>query len=319
MSLYDRDYMRPVKTGPGETIRRTFARATAVHWAVGGLALAGVLQYAATLDGHEGFIRENLCLTLDGLRSGKVPKLWEFLTYALIHGGFFHLFFNALGLWFLGRGVAEEHGAKKFWQVLGAGVVAGGLAWAVIWSLPLIGGHAPAQEALAGISAGVFALMAYYMADKLREEFRLLVFLVIPVTLEGAWILGVTAALSVGGLFLTEIPMATGWWRTLIPDTMCHSAHLAGLTLGFAWRVIELRIPHWRADRRRPKFSVISKDAVATAPRDRKFAFPAARPAGRDLRGEVDRILDKINASGFGALTPEERSTLEKARETLRR
>jgi len=38
-----------------------------------------------------------------------------------------------------------------------------------------------------------------------------------------------------------------------------------------------------------------------------------------DFRHEVDRILDKINASGFGSLTEEERTTLHKARSLLRK
>ena len=35
------------------------------------------------------------------------------------------------------------------------------------------------------------------------------------------------------------------------------------------------------------------------------------------MQEEVDRILDKINASGFGSLTEEEKLTLEKAKGLL--
>jgi hypothetical protein len=38
-----------------------------------------------------------------------------------------------------------------------------------------------------------------------------------------------------------------------------------------------------------------------------------------DLRVEVDRILDKINSEGFGALTPEEKRLLDEARDLLSR
>jgi hypothetical protein len=37
------------------------------------------------------------------------------------------------------------------------------------------------------------------------------------------------------------------------------------------------------------------------------------------LRAEVDRILDKINSKGFGALTSEEKKTLDEARDLLSR
>lgn len=325
MGLHDRDYMRPDRHGFLEKLRRAFALTTAAHWAVGGLTAAGVIQFALTLGGHGAFIREEFALTLDGVRAGKV---WELFTYALVHGDFWHLFFNAIGLWFLGRGVYEERGAKKFWKLFAAGILAGALAWAAVWSLPVAAdaeviARLRHSETLVGASAGVFALMAYYMADKLREEFRILVFLIIPVTLEGYWILGITAALSLGGLFLTEIPMATGWWPipSFLRDTMCHSAHLAGLALGFGWRFAEMKLPELRAARTRKAFTVLDKNAVQPPPKkaaDRVVVTPA-KPLPGDLRGEVDRILDKINAKGFGALTPEEREILEKARETLSR
>jgi hypothetical protein len=38
-----------------------------------------------------------------------------------------------------------------------------------------------------------------------------------------------------------------------------------------------------------------------------------------DLRAEVDRILDKINSQGFGALTNEEKRLLDEARDLLSR
>jgi hypothetical protein len=37
------------------------------------------------------------------------------------------------------------------------------------------------------------------------------------------------------------------------------------------------------------------------------------------LRAEVDRILDKINSEGFGALTEDEKRRLDEARDLLSR
>jgi hypothetical protein len=39
----------------------------------------------------------------------------------------------------------------------------------------------------------------------------------------------------------------------------------------------------------------------------------------KDLRTEVDRILDKINSEGFGALTKEEKLLLDEAHDLLSR
>ncbi|MGA3007777.1 MAG: DUF6576 domain-containing protein, partial [Opitutaceae bacterium] len=38
-----------------------------------------------------------------------------------------------------------------------------------------------------------------------------------------------------------------------------------------------------------------------------------------DLRAEVDRILDKINSAGFGALTADEKQILDEAKDLLSR
>ena len=54
-----------------------------------------------------------------------------------------------------------------------------------------------------------------------------------------------------------------------------------------------------------------------------KSAAPAAYQVNvgspGDLRAEVDRILDKINSQGFGALTAEEKRMLDEAKDLLSR
>jgi hypothetical protein len=54
-----------------------------------------------------------------------------------------------------------------------------------------------------------------------------------------------------------------------------------------------------------------------------KPAAPAAYQVNlgsrEDLRAEVDRILDKINSQGFGALTADEKRLLDEAKDLLSR
>ena len=45
----------------------------------------------------------------------------------------------------------------------------------------------------------------------------------------------------------------------------------------------------------------------------------ATPPTRDELRAEVDRILDKINSQGFGALTDEEKRRLDEAKDLLSR
>ena len=79
---------------------------------------------------------------------------------------------------------------------------------------------------------------------------------------------------------------------------------------------------------RRLKYGeVLASSPAIELPRWLRKTPRAARPPGYrvnlsnrdDLRAEVDRILDKINSAGFGALTPDERQILDEAKDLLSR
>ena len=48
-------------------------------------------------------------------------------------------------------------------------------------------------------------------------------------------------------------------------------------------------------------------------------SFKVNLTAREDLKAEVDRILDKINSKGFQSLSPDEKRTLDEARNLLNR
>ena len=55
--------------------------------------------------------------------------LWQLVTYLFLHGGFFHILFNMLGLWFFGKDLEDIWGTRRFLQFyffcgIGAGVIA---------------------------------------------------------------------------------------------------------------------------------------------------------------------------------------------------
>ena len=93
------------------------------------------------------------------------------------------------------------------------------------------------------------------------------------------------------------------------------------------WGALHLRSPGWDAGCRAflpiwygddlanaviPPTRKSFRPVAPTQARKPRNPFPSA-VQGRDkddLQREVDRILDKINEQGFGALTPEEKRTL---------
>jgi membrane associated rhomboid family serine protease len=57
---------------------------------------------------------------------------WQVVTYAFLHGGMLHLFFNMLGLWMFGSELERLWGARRYWHFLLAGVLAAAVAQMII-------------------------------------------------------------------------------------------------------------------------------------------------------------------------------------------
>mgnify|MGYP006313833253 FL=1 len=55
---------------------------------------------------------ENKILAYGGLIPLGFAEVWRFVTYAFIHGGFWHFLFNMMMLWMFGDEVAEPIGER---------------------------------------------------------------------------------------------------------------------------------------------------------------------------------------------------------------
>ena len=124
-----------------------------------------------------------------------------------------------------------------------------------------------------------------------------LLFFVLPVTLKPKYVAIALLVVELLGFVFYEVMRAASPFGSGIGI----SAHLGGMLAGWiyfryiheaSWRLpkssSDIELPRWL--RKRPK-------AVAPPP----VQIDITRR--EDLRAEVDRILDKINSDGFGALT----------------
>jgi hypothetical protein len=90
-------------------------------------------------------------------------------------------------------------------------------------------------------------------------------------------------------------------------DSVAHSAHLGGALYGFIYYRFVGEFDQLFAfmhDRRRKR---------------QERQLESQRRVREELRGEVDRILDKVNREGMAALTEEEKRALKDASSRLRR
>jgi membrane associated rhomboid family serine protease len=281
-------------------------RPSVLAWLIAGIVAGFVLENVFLRLFHSGPVFEWLfALSPSGLRAGHV---WSLLTYGFLHSpdNLLHIVFNLLGLYFLGRALLPVMGGARFLGLFLASVALGGATWcAVNWH---------ANSVLIGASAGVMSLLIFFACLYPDQEMTFLILFVIPVRMKPKYIALACVAIDLAGCVFYEILGQPS------PFGFAHSAHLGGMAAGWLyfrfvhnreWRLpgrsVSIELPAWmKRTRGRPA-------AAAT-----HVAGPAPGSRG-DLRAEVDRILDKINSQGFGALTADEKRLLDEARDTLSR
>jgi membrane associated rhomboid family serine protease len=292
--LSDRTYMRD--NYPRE-------RASVLAWLISATVAAFVLQlvFERILE-MPGALEHYFGLSTTGLRAGRV---WTLLSYSFLHDtrNLLHIVGNLLGLYFLGRVLLPMLGAKRFLGLWFGTVLAGAVAWsAVNWH---VGGS------VVGASAGVAGLFVVFACFYPNQPVTFLLFFIVPVTLKPKYIAIAALAIDLAGCIFYEVMGVPS------PFGFAHSAHLGGMAAGWIYyrylHEISWSLPSRRADIELPKW--MKKTAKAAAPAT--FQVNVGSPG--DLRAEVDRILDKINSSGFGALTADEKRRLDEAKDLLSR
>lgn len=246
-------------------------------------------------------------LSIPAIQSGQI---WTLLTYSLLHstGNFLHIIGNVLGMFFLGRELLPLLGSRRFLSLWGFAVLGGGLLWvATNWSH---GGS------VIGASAGVAALLVFFACLQPNQPMTFLLFFILPVTLKPKWIAVGLLAIDLFGFVFYEVLGSPS------PMGFAHSAHLGGMAAGWLF----FRFVHQR-DWQNPD-SVETTSGIELpkwfrrAQKTPEVATPAFKvnlTNREDLKAEVDRILDKINSSGFGALTDQEKKILDDAKDMLSR
>lgn len=199
---------------------------------------------------------------------------WTIVTYMFMHAGLGHIFFNMLGLYFFGPQVESRLGSKRFAQLYFISGISGALLSVIF---------AP-NSAIVGASAAVFGVMLAFAMFWPRVQ--ILIYGIIPI--EARWLVVITTAISL--------------WSGIRGSTggVADFAHLGGYVGAYLFlRLIDpaRRVAKFRA-------STVGKPAADRLANWKRVDVARVHEVNRD---ELNRILDKINASGLGSLTPEER------------
>ena len=203
-----------------------------------------------------------------------LTRPWTMVSYMFLHGGLMHLLFNMLALYFVGPRVEMRLGSERFFALY----MISGLSGALL-SLALAAGNP-----IIGASGAVFGVMLAFARFWPRDQF--LIWGIIPI--EARWlVLGYTAWSIWSGYRGSQGGVAD-------------FAHLGGFVGAFAYLQLVARNPAGKRWRR----EVAAAPVVAKTTDWSRLDRSTIHEVNRD---EVNRILDKISASGIASLTPGER------------
>jgi len=229
---------------------------------------------------------------------------WTFVTYMFLHAGIPHILFNMLVLFVFGSPVEERMGGRLFllfYLLCGIGGAASSFILRQLVPVSQIIGAS-------GAVLGVAVAFAWYWPDHPVFVFPL------PDPVPAKWLVTFLVALD---LVLALIGASDG---------IAHLAHLGGVGAALLYLKGQ-NLWATRGERRGRQLSE-SSVLVSQPPRaSRSGSIPpsAQRTKSRggsepDTRAnaEVDRVLDKIIASGVESLTPAERKFLTEISRRLR-
>lgn len=225
-----------------------------------------------------------------------IKRPWTLLTYMFVHVDFIHILLNMLFLYWFGQIFLNYFNAKN----LGSLYVLGGLAGAVLYILAfntvpyyIDMGNVPMIGASASTTAIMFAAAFYNPKAEVNLFFVLrikIIYIAIAIFIIDFISLGDDS--NPGG----------------------HVAHIGGAILGYIYARQYLkgkditrwvsRIIDWGANLFKPK---PPKMKVKYKRKETDYEYNERR---KNETEEIDRILDKIKASGYSSLTQNEKKRL---------
>lgn len=280
MGFYDRPYSQATKrVAFGYTPTPWVTRLLIANTAIFLLMMVGLLPFNWTVNVF-GFSPSRFLV-----------HPWSPITYMFVHGGFWHLFLNMLGLFFFGPPLERAWGSDafiRFYVVAGLG----GALFSLLF-LPIVG-----DTTVIGASGALYGLL---LAFAMRwPDAPIYLWAVLPI--KAKYFVGALAALALVTSFQGSGSGVANW------------THLGGLVTAFVYLRYGDRV-NARLDglkrRRKRERSGLRVDPGDVGKKSPPEPRRRRRPVDTDTLDEVDRILDKIRATGINSLTDDEREFLD--------
>lgn len=246
-------------------------------------ALPYLINGIIFLFGQQALINLNF-LKLSPEFSKIIVQPWSIVTYSFIHGGFGHILWNMLLLYFSSQFFFNLFSKQKFINTYFLGVILGGILFVFSYHIfPVFKGL---NVNLIGSSAGVMAVIIFICTYTPDQEIRILFF---NLKLKYIGIILIT---------INVIQLPSG-------NAGGNIAHLGGALFGFLY-AFNLKKGIDIANSFETFLNYFSKLFVVEK-KEKKYINSNIK------QKKIDEILDKINKSGYDSLTKEEKDFLFKA------
>ncbi len=259
---------------------------------VRGLIIANAVVYLLTITVFTGeWLFQITAFSVSNI--GTRP--WTFVTYMFVHGGFLHLLFNMLMMFFFGPAVEERMGGSSFALYYFTCGIGGAIVAVMLSVVSPVGPVIGASAAVLGVTLA----FAMFWPNMPVYVFPL------PVPIKVKWL--------VAFLVITDLLFLRA------NDGIAHFAHLGGFLFGFIYLKSEAHLA------RQTSAAVQARRTMRPTARSTVQRTPKTvrRETSDDevlsLYDDIDRILDKISKSGLESLTPEERRLLDEGSRQLRK
>jgi len=215
---------------------------------------------------------------------------WRMVTYMFLHGSTFHLIFNMLWLWWMGRAVEESLGPRTFSVIfLGAGI--GGVLFNIA-AAPLLG-----FNPVIGASGAVYGIMVAFAM--LYPTMPIMLILLPPI--QARYV--VAGLIAIDALFLGS------------SGNTARIVHLAGA--GFGYLLVKAQrqgtdLSRWVLPIEQLWYrlrGIYSKKR--SQPHNKNmYSVSDVEVVDETEQSELDEILEKISEKGYDGLTDAEKKKL---------
>lgn len=213
---------------------------------------------------------------------------WRIITYGFLHGGFMHILFNMLWLWWMGRSVEERVGPRTFLVIYTAALIFGALfhfASGFIFDYSLV----------IGASAAVNGIMVAFAVIYPRTPIML--FLLPPIE----------ARYLVAGLVALDVLLLNSG------TNVAHFAHIGGAATGYVLTKAYLNGTDLSKIVRYFEYlfgKIKPTKKAKTHNKNMNIVKDVEIVEEKVDQTELDAILEKISKSGYDALSKAEKQKL---------